>query len=263
MAGVQGPHGGAQARPAGPPPARARAAPASSSRVRREGGAGHRQRPRRERGRREAGGRTRERVLEQPADLDRPDRQHPAVGHHPVEGVAGQRDVRRQRVRRDGGDLLEVGGCTVPTSPRTIGPVRAASPSRRALSRAAVSSGRNVSAGSYSGSSARGRGEHLAGLGHQGDQVVGAVRERGVVERPPLLRHPHGAAAEVGDQLLGEAALVGAGGDAEDAARQSRQVDGGAGEGHRRVHARPTGRRRATASARTSSPWRPEVCTTY
>ena len=38
--------------------------------------------------------------------------------------------------------------CTVCTSPRTIGPVRAASPSSSALSRAAVSSGRSVAAGS-------------------------------------------------------------------------------------------------------------------
>ena len=57
----------------------------------------------------------------------------------------------------------------------------------------------------------------------------------GVVERAPLLGDPHRAAAEVGDELLGERALGRAGGDAEDAAGEPGQVDGGAGEGHRRV----------------------------
>ena len=64
-------------------------------------------------------------------------------------------------------------------SPRTIGPVSAASPCSRALSRAAVSSGRRVPAGS----SAAGGGQHLHRLGDQRDQVVGAVGQTRVVER--------------------------------------------------------------------------------
>ena len=72
-----------------------------------------------------------------------------------------------------------------------------------------------------------GGGEHLHRLGDQGDEVVGAVRETGVVERALVLGHPHRAAAEVGDQALGELAVGLVGGDAEDAA-------GAAGAGRRR-----------------------------
>ncbi len=56
-----------------------------------------------------------------------------------------------------------------------------------------------------------------------------------VVERAPLLGHPHRAAAEVGDEPLGDRVLVGAGGEAEHAAVEPVEVDLGAGEGHRRV----------------------------
>ena len=75
--------------------------------------------------------------------------------------------------------------------------------------------------------------EQLHRLGDQGDQVVGAVREAGVVERALVLRHPDDAAAQVGDEGLGERDGVGlVGGDAEGAAGEPRQVQVGAGEGH-------------------------------
>ena len=102
---------------------------------------------------------------------------------------------------------------TVFTSPRTIGPVRAASPSVSALSSAASSSGRRIAAGS----SAPAALEQLHRLGDQGDEVVGAVRQARVVEAAVLLGHPHHVAAEVGDDLLGPGALRRAGGHAEDA----------------------------------------------
>ena len=46
-----------------------------------------------------------------------------------------------------------------------------------------------------------------------------------VVERAHLLGHPRRAAAEVGDELLGELALGRAGGQAEDAAVEPVEVD--------------------------------------
>ena len=61
--------------------------------------------------------------------------------------------------------------------------------------------------------------EQLHRLRDEGDQVVGAVREAGVVERALVLGDPHQVAAQVGDEGLGErdgVRLVG--GDAERAA---------------------------------------------
>ena len=81
-----------------------------------------------------------------------------------------------------------------------------------------------------------GRREDLHGLGDQGDQVVGAVREARVVERAHLLGHPHRRAAEVGDERLDERALGRLGGEAEDRAGEPVEVDRRAGERHRRVH---------------------------
>ena len=117
------------------------------------------------------------------------------------------------------------------TSPRTIGPVSAASPYASALSSAACEQ-RAQRVGGLVGA---GRGQHLQRLADQGDQVVGAVREAGVVERAAVLGHPHRAAAEVGDERLGERLLGVAGGDAEDAAGEPVEVEVGAGEGHRGV----------------------------
>ena len=144
---------------------------------------------------------------------------------------------------------------TVSTSPRTIGPVSAASPWASALSRAAVEQ-RAQRGGGVVGA---GGGQQLHRLADQGDEVVGAVRETRVVERALALGHPHRDAAEVGDQGLGELALAVAGGHAEHAAGEPVEVELGAGEGHRRVH-----RDRAGADARwpgssTARPWRPEV----
>ena len=103
-----------------------------------------------------------------------------------------------------------------------------------ALSSAAVSSGRSVG-GRVVG--ARPRQQDLHGLGDEGDQVVGAVREPRVVERAPVLGHPHRAAAEVGDQLLGDGSRSSAPAVTPNTQPASRaQVDVGAGEGHRRVH---------------------------
>ena len=69
------------------------------------------------------------------------------------------------------------------------------------------------------------------------------------------------AAAEVGDERLGEATLALAGGEPEDRAGEPVEVQRGPGERHRRVHrdhagADPAGR------LGTARPWRPEVCTT-
>ena len=48
---------------------------------------------------------------------------------------------------------------------------------------------------------------NVDGLGDQGHEVVGAVRETRVVERAALLGHPDGAALEVGDEPLGQSPL--------------------------------------------------------
>ena len=90
-----------------------------------------------------------------------------------------------------------------------------------------------------------GGGQQLHRLADQGDEVVGAVRETGVVERALALGHPQRDAAEVGDQALGVLPLGVAGGHAEHAAGEAVEVELGAGEGHRRVH-----RDRAGADAR-------------
>ena len=134
--------------------------------------------------------------LEDPAGADR---QHPAVGDGPVEGGAGQGDVGRHRLRRVGLQVLEVRphGADVTADDRAgqrgvavvEGVVEGGGQQRPQRG------GRVVDAGG---------GEDLHGLGDQGDQVVGAVREAGVVERAHLLGHPRRAAAEVGDERLGD-----------------------------------------------------------
>ncbi len=57
-----------------------------------------------------------------------------------------------------------------------------------------------------------------------------------MVEGAHLLGHPHGGAAEVGDEGLDERTLGRLGGEPEHGAREPVEVDGGAGEGHRGVH---------------------------
>ena len=91
-----------------------------------------------------------------------------------------------ERLRRVGRRCPRGGRATVSTSPRTIGPVSAASPCGSALSSAAVSSGRSVR-GRVLGA---GGGQDLHRLGDEGDEVVGAVGETRVVERARAPRAP-------------------------------------------------------------------------
>ena len=107
------------------------------------------------------------------------------------------------------------------TSPRTIGPVSALSPwTERVVEGGGEQRAQRVGRVQVGVVHAR-RGQQLHGLGDQRDQVVGAVGQRRVVERALVLGHPHRAAAEVRDQLLGHLPLAGAGGDPEDAARRA------------------------------------------
>src|SRR5262249_56193170 len=89
-------------------------------------------------------------------------------------------------------------------------------------------------------------GEELSGLGgggvgeavdrlvDEGDQVVGAVGERRVVERSALLRNPLDNPVQVGHDVLGQPPQVRRGGHTErHAGPQTPQVHLGAGEGHR------------------------------
>ena len=127
------------------------------------------------------------------------------------------------------------------TSPRTIGPVSAASPCSRALSRAAVSSGRRVPAGS-SAPAAR---QDLHRLGHQGDQVVGAVGETGVVERAHLLGHPDRACRRGRRRAARRPRARPRRRSGRRRSREPVEVDRGAGEGHRGVQRDDPGADRA------------------
>ena len=198
--------------------------------------------------------------VEHPAHLRGPDRQQPAVGDGAVERWPGPGRRTTAASAAPSAAISARWARTVSTSPRTIGPVSAASPCvervvERGGEQRAQGAGRVVGAGG---------GEQLHRLGDQGDQVVGAVGEAGVVERAHLLGHPHRRAAEVGDQAARRRRAPSSPAvSAEDAARQPVEVERGAGEGHRGVQRRPGGRRRRAAGSSTARPWRPEVCTTY
>ena len=172
-----------------------------------------------------------QRLVEDLVDGEGADRHQPTIGHG-----AGERGPRQGDVRRQGGggvrrDLGEVGahGVDVAADDRTgqrsvallEGVVERCGQQRTQGGRGVVDPG-GV--------------QQLHRLGDQGDQVVGAVGEPCVVERAHLLGHPVGAATEVGDQRRGDLALGFGGGEAEDAALEAVEVDGGAGEGHGRVH---------------------------
>lgn len=76
--------------------------------------------------------------------------------------------------------------------------------------------------------------------------MVGAQRQRRVVQRAPVLGDPLRLAAHLDDQGLGGQPQLLGRGDAEGAARQALDVHRGAGEGHRRVQ----GQRQGTGAQR-------------
>ena len=143
-----------------------------------------------------------------------PDRQQAAVGDDAVEGGAGEREVGVDGLRRVGCDVDQVGadGLDVAADDR-------AGEGGVALAQRVVEGGVEQRAQGVGGVVATGGGQHLHRLGHEGDEVVGAVGETCVVERALVLGDPHRAATEVGDELLGDGPLRLAGGDAEDAPR--------------------------------------------
>ena len=164
----------------------------------------------------------------------RADRRHPAVGDDAVERGAGQREVataacraRARRARRGGRGRSRrrrgrrAGERGVAVLEGVVEGGAEQRPQRR---------GRVVDAGVRSRS--------IASL-DQRHQVVGAVRQPGVVERrgapraPTTTRPPRSATSRSASSLL----AVGHG-HAEGAAREPGQVDGGAGERHRRGGAR-------------------------
>ena len=119
-----------------------------------------------------------QRGVEDAAELGGPDGQQSPVGHDPVEGGPRQGDVRRQGVRRRRPELGDVTphGLDVTAHDRTgEGGVALAQ--------------RVVEGGGQQGTQRAGRVvgtrgvQELHRLGDEGDQVVGAVGERGVVER--------------------------------------------------------------------------------
>ncbi len=116
-------------------------------------------------------------------------------------------------------------------SARATGPVSPASPSRSALSSAALSSGLQ-----HPGRVGHARlPQQFGRLDDKRDQVVGPAGQRRVVERPVLLLDEDGLASHLDDQrLCDQAQLIGRG-DAEGDPGQPVQVVRTAGEGHDRV----------------------------
>src|SRR5207247_7947168 len=130
------------------------------------------------------------------------DGQGRAVGERAVGGGAGHGDVRRDGVGGVDGEVVEVG----PHGVDVAADDRAGEGGVTVVERV-------VEGGSQQRPERPGRvvgtggGQDLQGLRDQGDQVVGAVGETGVVEGAFVLGHPHRAAAQVGDQALGQLAL--------------------------------------------------------
>ena len=158
--------------------------------------------------------------VEHPQHLGRADREQSAVGHGAVEGGARHRDVRRQRLRRVGDQVGEVGADRLDVTTHD----RAGERGVTVLERVVEGCGEQRAQGRR-GVLGTGGGEDLHRLGDQRDEVVGAVGQACVVERAAVLGHPHRATAEVGDERLGELAIGLVGRHAEDATGQPRQVD--------------------------------------
>ena len=78
-------------------------------------------------------------------------------------------------------------------------------------------------------------GKDLSGLGDERDEVVAAVGEGRVVQRPRLLGYPHRLAAHLHDEGLGDGAQRLGRGDPEARLVQPGEVERGAREGHRGV----------------------------
>ena len=116
--------------------------------------------------------------LEHLAELGAADGQQPAVGDDAAEGRPGQRDVRRQRLGGVAGDLGEVAadGLDVATDDR-------AGEGGVAVGQRVVEGGGEQRAQGAGRVVDAGRRQQLGGLGDEGDQVVGAVGQRRVVER--------------------------------------------------------------------------------
>ena len=151
--------------------------------VREDGRRGHRRRGAGADGRAARSGARR---VEDPAHRRGADRQQPAVGDDAVEGGARHGDVRRQRLRRVGGDVGEVGADGVDVAAHDR-----AGQGGVALLEGVVEGGGEQRAQGGGGVVGTGGGEQLHRLGDQGDEVVGAVGEAGVVERAALLGDPH------------------------------------------------------------------------
>ena len=141
-----------------------------------------------------------ERVVEDADELGGADRQQPPVEDGAVRRWPAPWRRTTGASRRVGGDVGEVGADGLDV----------AAHDRAGQRRVAVGE-RVVEGGGEQRAQRRGRvlgaggAEQVHRLGDQGDEVVGAVREAGVVERALVLGHPHRHAAEVGDQGLGEA----------------------------------------------------------
>ena len=129
-------------------------------------------------------------------------RAQPTGGDRAVGGAPGQREVRAAPTRATWRQSRSRCRATVPASPRDTGPVSAASPSRRALSSAARSSGASTFSGWTTPASRSRSSASLTSV----TRWLAPCAERGVVERAVGLGDPLGLAAEVGHQPLGERA---------------------------------------------------------
>ena len=148
-------------------------------------------------------------------------------------GGAGQRDVGRLRISGESRSSSRRCAATVPASPRATGPVRAASPERRALSSAAR---QQRARGPGRGSSTPACAAPACACATSVTRWFGAVRERRVVARPVRLGDPHRLAAHLDDERLGHRPQDRVGAvTPKQQLGEPVEVHRGAGERHRRV----------------------------
>ena len=152
-------------------------------------------------------------------------RAQPTGRDRPVRGAPGQSQVRRDGVGRHPVEVLADRAGVAPGD--RPGQGRVAEPQR------VVQRRRQQRRQHPAGLADASRPQQVGGLVDQRDQVVRAVRQGRVIERPGVLGDPLGHPAEVGDQPGGEHPVRR--GDPPGDARQPVQVGVRAGEGHRRM----------------------------